>query len=207
MPLLLAQCDNKDTQQHLLTPLLPSVREQPSFLSVICKQINSFPTPQHSQPTLSPSGVEVQVPLFREFIFQPAHQPSWVCLGPLSLYSTQKEMPLLSGLYLKHNMGLPWWLSGQGSACLFRRHRFNPWGGKSPWRRKWQPTPVFLPGESHGQRSLVGCRQQGCKESEITEPQEGRRYLRFHIHGGSLQITSSIRVGGWGMWFYVGINK
>ena len=36
------------------------------------------------------------------------------------------------------------------------RHRFHPWVGKIPWRRKWQPTPVFLPGKSHGQRSLVG---------------------------------------------------
>ena len=37
------------------------------------------------------------------------------------------------------------------------RCRFNPWVGKRlPWRRAWQPTPVFLPGESHGQRSLVG---------------------------------------------------
>jgi len=35
--------------------------------------------------------------------------------------------------------------------------RFNPWVGKVPWRREWQPTPVFLPGESHGQRSLAGC--------------------------------------------------
>ena len=34
---------------------------------------------------------------------------------------------------------------------------FNPWVGKIPWRRKWQPTLVFLPGKSHGQRSLVGC--------------------------------------------------
>jgi len=34
---------------------------------------------------------------------------------------------------------------------------FNPWARKIPWRREWQPTPVFLPGESHGQRSLVGC--------------------------------------------------
>uniref|UniRef100_A0A4W2HA23 Uncharacterized protein n=1 Tax=Bos indicus x Bos taurus TaxID=30522 RepID=A0A4W2HA23_BOBOX len=34
---------------------------------------------------------------------------------------------------------------------------FNSWAGKIPWRRKWQPNPVFLPGESHGQRSLVGC--------------------------------------------------
>ena len=34
--------------------------------------------------------------------------------------------------------------------------RFDPWVGKIPWRKKWQPTPVFLPGKSHGQRSLVG---------------------------------------------------
>ena len=37
------------------------------------------------------------------------------------------------------------------------------------WRRKWQPTPVFLPGESHGHRSLVGCRLWGCTESDTTE--------------------------------------
>ena len=37
-----------------------------------------------------------------------------------------------------------------------KRRGFNPWVGKIPWRRKWQPTPVFLPGEFHGQRSLVG---------------------------------------------------
>ena len=38
---------------------------------------------------------------------------------------------------------------------ICRRHSFHPWFGKIPWRRKWQPTPVFLPGESHGQSSLV----------------------------------------------------
>ena len=45
------------------------------------------------------------------------------------------------------------------SACQFRRskrHRFNPWAGKIPWKRKWQPTPVFSPEESRGQRSRVG---------------------------------------------------
>ena len=42
-------------------------------------------------------------------------------------------------------------------------HRFNPWVRKIPWRRKWQPTLVFLPGESQGQKSLVGCRLWGCK--------------------------------------------
>ena len=45
----------------------------------------------------------------------------------------------------------------------------DPWVGKIPWRRKWQPTPAFLPGESHGGRSLVGYSPRGCKESDTTE--------------------------------------
>ena len=49
------------------------------------------------------------------------------------------------------------------------RPGFDPWVRKIPWRREWQPTPVFLPGESHGQRSRVGYRPWGCKESETTE--------------------------------------
>ena len=49
------------------------------------------------------------------------------------------------------------------------RDRFDPWVGKVPWRRAWQPTPVFLPRESHGQRSLVGYSPWGCKESDTTE--------------------------------------
>ena len=45
----------------------------------------------------------------------------------------------------------------------------DPWVGKSPWRRKWQLTPVFLPGEFHGQGSLVGLSPWGHKESDTTE--------------------------------------
>ena len=54
---------------------------------------------------------------------------------------------------------LPRWLNGKQSTCQCRRHRrlgFNPWVRKIPWRRKWQPTPVLLPGDFYGQRSLVG---------------------------------------------------
>ena len=43
------------------------------------------------------------------------------------------------------------------------------WVGKIPWRRKWQLTPLFLPGEFHGQRSLVGYSLLGCKESDMTK--------------------------------------
>ena len=59
--------------------------------------------------------------------------------------------------------GLPWRLSGKEPPCQFRRLEFNPWFGKIPWRSKWQPTPVFLPGKSHRQRSLVGFSPWGYK--------------------------------------------
>ena len=63
---------------------------------------------------------------------------------------------------------LPWWLSGKESTCQCRRRGFYLWVQKTPWRRKWQPTPVFLPGKSHGQRSLVGYSPWGRKESDMT---------------------------------------
>ena len=52
--------------------------------------------------------------------------------------------------------GLPRWLKCEESSCQCRTSEFDPWVGKIPWRRKSIPTPVFLPGKSHGQRSLMG---------------------------------------------------
>ena len=66
-------------------------------------------------------------------------------------------------------LGLPWWLRWY-SICLQRgRLRFDSWVGKIPWRRKWQPTPVLLPGKSHGRRSIVGYSPWGHKESDTTK--------------------------------------
>ena len=68
--------------------------------------------------------------------------------------------------------GLPQWLSGERICLQCRRHRkcgLNPCVRKIPWKRAWQPTPVFLLGESHGQRSLVGCSPWGLKELYMTE--------------------------------------
>ena len=62
---------------------------------------------------------------------------------------------------------LPRCCSGKESTCKCRR--LHPWVGKIPWNRKWQPTPVFLPGKFHGQRSLVSYSPWGCKELEMTE--------------------------------------
>ena len=50
-----------------------------------------------------------------------------------------------------------------------KRLRFGSWVGKIPWKRKWQPAPVFLPGKFHGQRSLAGYSPWGCKGSDMTE--------------------------------------
>ena len=61
--------------------------------------------------------------------------------------------------------GIPGGSDGKDS----RRPRFNPWVGKIPWRRKWQPTPALLPGEFHGQRNLVGYGPWDCKELAMTE--------------------------------------
>ena len=67
-----------------------------------------------------------------------------------------------------HLQGLPRWLTGKEPVCKCRRLRFDPLVRKIPWRRKWQPAPVFLPGKSYGQMSLVGYSPWGCKELDIT---------------------------------------
>ena len=69
-------------------------------------------------------------------------------------------------------MGFPGGSSGKELACQCRRNMrlgFNPWVRKIPWRRTRQPTPVILPGESHGQKSLMGYSPWGHKESDTTE--------------------------------------
>ena len=63
-------------------------------------------------------------------------------------------------------------LSGKESASARDTQEpvFDPWVRKIPWRRKWQPIPVFLPGKSHGQKSLEGYSPWGCKESDTIRP-------------------------------------
>ena len=68
-----------------------------------------------------------------------------------------------------------------------RRPRFDPWVGKIPWRRKWLPNPVFLPGKFHRQRSLAGYSPWGCKELDTTE-------RLTHTHTLTKWSKSSIRL-------------
>ena len=98
------------------------------------------------------------------------------CYQMLQILPTRLCVPLLRG----HQSWALFWpvqvfsggSSGKESLCQCRRHKrlgFDPWVGKIPWRRAWQPTPAFLPGEFHGQRSLVGYSPWSHKESDITE--------------------------------------
>ena len=76
-------------------------------------------------------------------------------------------------------VGLPWWLSGKESAAVQETwETFNPWVTKIPWRRKWLPTPVFLLGEFHVQRSLAGGRPQptGVAKSQ-TNPSDKHTHI------------------------------
>ena len=67
------------------------------------------------------------------------------------------------------DLGIPTWLSGKEPAGQCRRPGFDPFIGKITWRTEWLPTPVFLPGEFHGQTSLAGCSPWDCKGSDMTE--------------------------------------
>ena len=93
---------------------------------------------------------------------QPRNQTGVSCIAAKFFYqmsyqgSPQIVVPSL-------NLQLSWWLSGKESTGQCRRHRFNLWVWKIPWRRKWQATPLFLPGKSYGQKSLAGFSPRGRK--------------------------------------------
>ena len=104
----------------------------------------------------------------------PAYRPTSVLSPVVHSFSqlswTEKDRKTQNNMQrCALQQGLPRWLSGKEATCQLRRRRFKPWVGKSPWRREWQSTPIFLPGKSHGQGSLVGYGSWDCKESDTTE--------------------------------------
>ena len=128
--------------------------------------------------------------------------PVILCGSPLSLWQAALWAGTWAGLTANRNFPpagqfLKWAWSwgfpvahGKDSACQSRRrkrHRFDPWFGKIPWRRKWQPTPVFLPGKSCGQMSLVGYSPWGLEELDMTEQLSAHthradKYTHIHTH-------------------------
>ena len=132
----------------LLTPTVQYLSEPPAsvFRAVTLVQAASQPHPDYcNKLDWSPQASTL-------FLFNPSPHYCNQC----DLYR-----------YGKIKFELPWWLSSKESSCQCRRYRFDPWVGKIPWKRKWQPTPVFLPGEFHEQRSLADYSPWGCKEVEM----------------------------------------
>ena len=84
------------------------------------------------------------------------------CLLPSCQDISCQSLPLLVGPEQPLPHSNFWWLSGKESPCQqCRRRGFDSWVRKISWRRKCEPTPVFLPGKSYGQRSLAGFREDG----------------------------------------------
>ena len=123
-----------------------------------------FPSPMHESEKWKWSHSAVSDP-------QQSHglQPSrLLCPWDFPGRSTGVKVSVYYGSILGFSGGA----SGKEHTCQCRRLktcRFDPWVGKIPWRRTQQQTRVFLPGGSHGQRSLAGYSPQGCKESDKTE--------------------------------------
>ena len=160
----------------------------PHFLPVLSHSAPATLDISPSQPrhTITPG------PLHLPFL----HMATWFWSVPSStdgetVYFNGSEQGLWSQVGLKSQLyhfpggttqavpdGYPDVANGNESTCQCRRCKrceFDPWVGKIPWRRAWQPTPVFLPGESHGQRSLAGYSPRGRKESDTTEATEHTR--------------------------------
>ena len=104
----------------------------------------------------------------------------WITRSPLALISPDcihdnwslQWGPWKTEIMFSYVWGFPGGTSGKEPTCQCRRHKrckFSPWVRKIPWSRVWQPTPVFLPGEFCGQRSLAGYSPWGRKESYTTE--------------------------------------
>ena len=91
---------------------------------------------------------------------------------------------------------LPCWLRWC-RICLQGRRPDNPWVRKSLWRREWQPTPVFLPGESHGQRSLPGYSPWGRKGSVTTRWPHTHTHTHTHTQLENSEWVWQILAGNW----------
>ena len=76
--------------------------------------------------------------------------------------------------------GATWWLSSKEPACQCREHRFSPWIGRIPWRRKRQP-PISLSGTSQGQRSLVGYSPRGHERLEHDSATKQQQCIMFRL--------------------------
>ena len=94
-----------------------------------------------------------------------------------NIYMNPKHFFFLPFLFSVYICRLPCWLSSKEFICQCWRPGLDPWVRKIPWRRTWQPTPLFLPGKSHGQRSLAGY--SPCGHKRVRHNWETKQRLRY----------------------------
>ena len=136
----------------------PDFKSRPSELELPFGFADSLPTniPQHMPP-------------------KPPHTRSWSrCKSQLSHRWGSRDPRVYHPVCVFAALHFFWASlvaqSVKKTICLqCRSPRFNSWVREIPWRKKWQPTPIFLPGKPHGQRSLAGYSPWGHKESDTTQ--------------------------------------
>ena len=151
----------------------------PDILQGLCPQApkwtQGFIPSLFSQP-LIPTG----------FYFSPRKELYSTCYYAALLLKRYECVLLFLKLLHTSPQGFPGGTTGKESACQCRRHKFDSWVEKIPWRRAWQPTPLFLPGRSHGQRSLGGY-DRGVEKSRTRLKQ-----LSMHTYLSMSQIIQPI---------------
>ena len=113
-----------------------------------------------------------------------ATAPACACIPPNTKEQGMRMFSQIRALPRSCTQGLTGGSGGKEPACQCGRHKrygFDPWVRKISWRRVWQSTPVLLPGESHGQRNLVGYSPRGHKESDTTERLNAHTYSCFKM--------------------------
>ena len=145
------------------TPGLPVPHHLPEFAHIPVPWVDDAVQPSHPLLSSSPFAFNLTQ---HQGLFQRA-----VCLHQVAKVLEKAMVPHSSTLAWK----IPWMEEPGGLQSMGLLRVGHDWATSLSlftfmhWRRKWQPTPVFLPGESQGWRSLVGCRLWGCTESDMTE--------------------------------------
>ena len=151
-----------------------------------------------------PWTVACQAPLSMEFLRQeywsglpfpsqealpnPGMEPTSPALAGRYQLSQQESPFWFLVTVFSIGLGLPRWLRQERICLQCGRPEFDPWIGKISWRRTWQPTPIFLPGESHEQRILAGYGPWGCREShKDTHNMQEYTHTHTHIHNMNTQ--------------------
>ena len=105
---------------------------------------------------------------------QPPRKIDWILRSapnilPFLIDYSRTDFGVPGDFGTREGVGLPRWLSGKEFACQCRRYGFDPWVGNISWRKKWQPTPVFLPGESPWAEESGRLQSMGSQESDMIE--------------------------------------